>query len=100
MNWADVLGEIEDLVLDPRTGRLDYVVVSRGGFLGLGEEQVAVPWQALRATPDFASFVLPVSEEAMDGAPALSDVDATGAVTPVDDYWTEAIRTSRPVVND
>lgn len=40
------LGEIKDLVLDPQRTRIEYAVLSHGGFAGLGEKYVAVPWSA------------------------------------------------------
>lgn len=66
------LGEIDDVVLQPN-GEVAYVIVSHGGFLGLGEKQVAIPWQKLRVTADKSDpvFVLNVSEEALEQAPSF-----------------------------
>jgi sporulation protein YlmC with PRC-barrel domain len=65
------LGSVEDVVFDPRTGQIAYVIVGRGGFLGIGRDHVAVPWQQLRATPSFDTFVLDISEDRMDAAPTV-----------------------------
>ena len=46
------LGEIEEIVLDVRTGCVRYAVLALGGFLGIGQKRFAVPWSAL--TPDVA----------------------------------------------
>ncbi|MGD9544782.1 MAG: PRC-barrel domain-containing protein [Methylocystis sp.] len=43
------LGEVKDLVLD-RGGRVAAAIISVGGFLGIGEKDVAVPFDALHAT--------------------------------------------------
>src|SRR5262249_40059674 len=40
------LGKLEDLLLD-RTYRVAFVIVGRGGVLGLGENYVPVPWSKL-----------------------------------------------------
>lgn len=40
-------GEIEEIGLDQKNGRVALLVLSTGGFLGLGEDHHAVPWQAL-----------------------------------------------------
>lgn len=57
-NWYDKnvydpsenkLGEIKDMMLD-RTGQVDAVIVSVGGFLGIGEKDVAVPFDAIKST--------------------------------------------------
>lgn len=42
------LGDIEDLVIDPKSGQIRYAAVSMGGFLGLGDELFAVPWSAIK----------------------------------------------------
>lgn len=45
------IGTIDDLILDLRAGRVVAVIISGGGFLGLGERHTAVPPGAL----DFAA---------------------------------------------
>jgi sporulation protein YlmC with PRC-barrel domain len=71
----EYLGEVEDVLLDPETGKLAYAIVARGGFLGAGEEEVAVPWDRLKATPGMNTLVLDIAEEALEGAPEV-DPDA------------------------
>ena len=44
---GDDLGKIEDFMFDLDNGRVGYVVISFGGFLGLGDKLFAIPWQAL-----------------------------------------------------
>ena len=41
------VGDIDDILLD-RQGRIVAVVVGVGGFLGIGEKNVAIPFEALR----------------------------------------------------
>lgn len=48
------LGSIEDVVLDPKTGQVSYAIIARGGFLGIGDEHVAVPWPRLKVAPNMA----------------------------------------------
>ncbi len=91
----DELGEIEDLVFDPGSGRILYALIERDGFWGLGEDTVAVPFAALRTTPTLNMFVLPVPEAVMDEAPLLDDVEETGSLAAVDAYWSEAIGGNR-----
>jgi len=45
---GDNIGKVKDLVLDPRTGQVKQVVVGVGGFLGLGQKDVALPWDQLQ----------------------------------------------------
>jgi sporulation protein YlmC with PRC-barrel domain len=76
-NRADEhLGSVDDVLLDPRGG-ISHVVVARGGFLGLGQTRVAVPWEKLQATPGLNTFVLDVGEDVMAAAPEV-DPDALG----------------------
>lgn len=86
------LGEVEDVLVNP-DGTILYLIVSRGGFLGLGEEHVAIPWEGLQATPGLNTFVLNVDESVMEEAPK---VDADRFVLPevyeerrqeIDNYW-------------
>lgn len=44
---GDTVGEINRVMLDAGNGRIAYVVLSVGGFLGLGEEWAPLPAQAL-----------------------------------------------------
>jgi sporulation protein YlmC with PRC-barrel domain len=41
------LGEVKDLVIDLPTGKISYVALAVGGFLGVGEKLIAVPTSAL-----------------------------------------------------
>jgi sporulation protein YlmC with PRC-barrel domain len=66
------LGSVDDVVINPQTGKIGYVVLSRSGFLGIGEDYVAVPWNDLEATPGLNTLVLKASQSAVDNAP---DVD-------------------------
>lgn len=41
------VGKIHDIMLDVRSGRIAYAVLSEGGFLGIGTTLHAIPWSAL-----------------------------------------------------
>lgn len=65
------LGSVSDIIVDPSTGQLSYAIVARGGFLGIGEDYVAVPWDRFRATPGLNTLVLNTTESAFDEAPTV-----------------------------
>lgn len=44
---GDKLGDIKELAIDTN-GRVSYAAISVGGFLGMGDKLVAVPWDALK----------------------------------------------------
>ena len=63
------LGKVENILLDLSSGRIVAVVVSSGGFLGMGDELSAVPSSALRFTADRDSLQLDASKEMLSSAP-------------------------------
>ena len=42
------IGSIDHLMIDKRSGKISYAVMSFGGFLGLGHSHYPIPWSALR----------------------------------------------------
>lgn len=64
---GEVLGSIVDLLLDLERGRIAYAVVASGGFMGMGERLVAVPWNALK--PEARQFVLQGKPGSLDSGP-------------------------------
>lgn len=71
----DKLGDIKEIMLDMRTGRVAYAVLSFGGFLGMGEKLFAVPWSALKLDTINKRFVLDASKERLEGAPGFDKND-------------------------
>lgn len=68
------LGSVSDVVFDPESGTAAYVIVARGGFLGMGEDHYAIPWDELRATPGLGTLVVDRTEAELEQAPAV-DLD-------------------------
>jgi sporulation protein YlmC with PRC-barrel domain len=64
------VGDLKQLMLAPHTGRVMYAVVAMGGFLGMGEKTVIVPWNALEVARDGKALVLNVSPQMLQQAPA------------------------------
>jgi sporulation protein YlmC with PRC-barrel domain len=67
------IGEIIDLVVDARTGRLKYAAVTYGGFLGFGNKLFAVPFKAFkfqREEPgdDDVVLVLNITQDQLDAS--------------------------------
>lgn len=67
------IGSINDLIVDGEKGNIRFAVVGVGGFLGMGETDVMVPWGAFRWQPNTDTneevFVLDVSREQLEKAP-------------------------------
>ncbi len=68
---SEDIGDIKEIMLDMRSGRVSYAVLSFGGFLGMGEKLFAVPWAALKLDTENKRFVLDVSKEQLEGAPGF-----------------------------
>jgi sporulation protein YlmC with PRC-barrel domain len=90
------LGDVGDVLLNPQTGAVEYVTVARGGFFGIGEDEVAVPWEMFYITTDFTSLVLPADEATLEAAPryerrSMFDETTTGAIDreELDTFWAE-----------
>lgn len=70
-NAADeTVGEINDIVIDPNDGRVRYVALSVGGFLGVADQLFAIPWMAFecRRDGDTHIVVLNVDKETLQKA--------------------------------
>ena len=65
------IGEVKDVMLDITVGKVQYVVVERGGFLGLGEKFFAIPFAALRVDTTEHAFVLDQDKEVIKNAPGF-----------------------------
>ena len=65
------LGDIKEIMLDMRSGRVNYAVLSFGGFLGLGDKLFAVPWDALTLDTKNKRFVLNVEKDQLMDAPGF-----------------------------
>lgn len=82
------LGEIKEIMLDMRTGRVSYAVLSFGGFMGMGEKLFAVPWEALKLDTANKRFVLDVDKERLATAPGF---DKTHWPDMADATWEQGI---------
>jgi len=68
---GEQLGEVEDLLFNPSTGKVNFVVLGTGGVLGIGEKRVPVPWQAVNVQSE-QQFSLNVDRKKLQSAPSLS----------------------------
>lgn len=83
---GDNLGEIDDLIYS-ETDKSIMVIISVGGFLGIGEKLVAVPYKELRVSADRDDIYLDTTEEALKAKPEFKYND--------DEMSGQAIRNKR-----
>lgn len=72
---GDVMGEVSDIVLSAE-GKPQYVVATFGGFLGVGEDRIAIPFDMLRIRmpqeqDEVVTFYVPMSEQQLTNAPRI-----------------------------
>jgi hypothetical protein len=65
------LGSIHSVMIDKKSGRVAYAVLSFGGFLGMGENVTPVPWEALDYDVDLDAYVIDLTREQLENAPTL-----------------------------
>jgi sporulation protein YlmC with PRC-barrel domain len=85
---GETAGKVKDIMLDVGAGRVAYVVMSSGGFLGIGDRLFAIPWNALTLDTDRACFVLSVDASRVKDAP---DFDQEHWPSMTDAGWATSI---------
>lgn len=72
LNDADEhLGSIKDIMLDIRTGKIEYFIIEFGGFLGIGEKFFAIPFNLLKVDPEHKVFRFNEKKETLQKAPGF-----------------------------
>ncbi len=66
------LGHIKDIMIDLSSGRIEYVVIEMGGFLGIGEKFFAIPYPLLTVNPKREIFILSQSKGVLENAPGFN----------------------------
>jgi sporulation protein YlmC with PRC-barrel domain len=69
------LGEVKDVVIDARSGNVEYVALAHGGLLGIGEDLFAYPVSAFSRSENRNRLVLNanVTEEQLKHAQGFND---------------------------
>jgi hypothetical protein len=66
---GEIIGSIQRLMIDKLSGNVAYAVLSFGGFLGIGQTHLPIPWFRLKYDLDFGSYLLDLSDEELKGVP-------------------------------
>ena len=75
---GDRLGTVYDLMLDKRSGKAEYAVMSFGGFLGMGERYHPLPWHVLTYSQDHGGYVVDLDRTKIEGRAELCRFGAVG----------------------
>jgi uncharacterized protein YrrD len=67
------IGAVDDVLID-KEGRVSAMIIAVGGFLGMGEKDVAIPFNALRASEKNNKWylVLNTTKDALKTAPGYT----------------------------
>lgn len=94
-NTDDDLGEIEELLVNVDDNRVSYAVADVGGFLGVAETAVAIPWERISFDEVEENFTINANEEELTNAPSIDmsnfdewKIDNEWEQT-LDSYWND-----------
>jgi hypothetical protein len=63
------IGTVYNFMVDKISGQVAYVVMSFGGFLGIGESYHPLPWRALTYDTRLGGYIVDIDAERLAGAP-------------------------------
>jgi len=72
---GDALGHLEEIVIDLDGGRVAYVVLASGGFLGMGDKYFAIPWDLITVDTENHEVIIDLEKEVFDKAPGFDKDD-------------------------
>ncbi|MBB5610044.1 MULTISPECIES: PRC-barrel domain-containing protein [unclassified Janthinobacterium] len=84
------LGEIKEIMIDMRSGKIAYAVLSHGGVFTIGEKLFAVPWEALLLDTVNKRFTLNIDKERIADAPGF---DTDNWPNMADQAWANELHT-------
>ena len=76
-NEGDKIGTVEDVVLDKLSNQIMFAALGFGGVMGIGEKYYPVPWSMLNYSEDKGGYVVPLSKDGIEKAPAYDLKDLT-----------------------
>lgn len=63
------IGQIHNFMVDKVSGQVAYVVMSFGGFFGVGESYHPLPWRALTYDTGLGGYVVDIDKDKLADAP-------------------------------
>lgn len=68
---GESMGSIDDIMIDKKSGKSAYAIVSWGGFLGIGSDYYPVPWSALKYDTGLGGYVTNMTKDRLQNAPSF-----------------------------
>jgi sporulation protein YlmC with PRC-barrel domain len=72
------IGRVERLMINPQDGRVGYMVVGMGGFLGVGRDYVLVPFDNVQVNMEDRDLYVMLDRQVIDAAPRVWTDDRDG----------------------
>ena len=72
---GESLGTVVSFMVGKRSGRVEYAVMSFGGFLGIGESHHPLPWAALSYDTSMGGYVVDLDGDRLRSAPSYASGD-------------------------
>jgi hypothetical protein len=69
---GESLGTVYNFMVGKRSGKVEYAVMSFGGFLGIGDHYHPLPWSALTYDTRMGGYVVDLDRARLQGAPSYS----------------------------
>jgi sporulation protein YlmC with PRC-barrel domain len=67
------IGSVTNMLISKREGRVTDVIVSVGGFLGIGSELHSLPWSKLSYDTELGGYLVNVTADQLKDAPRFSE---------------------------
>ena len=65
------LGKIEDIMMDLKSGNIDYYIIAFGGFLTINEKYFAIPFKLLQVDTEKKVLIFNTSKDMLEKAPGI-----------------------------
>ena len=72
---GEKIGQIQNFMVDKRSGQVLYAVMSFGGFLGLGERHHPLPWSVLRYDEKLGGYAVGIDIDKIRNGPSYGRDD-------------------------
>ena len=89
---GEKLGSVYDVMIDKRSGKVEYAIMSFGGFLGIGDSYHPLPWHILTYDEAQGGYLVNLDRSRLEGAPYYRSNDTASWHDPaygrrIDDYY-------------
>jgi len=72
---GDKVGTIQRVMIDKRSGKVAYAVMTFGGFLGIGDDHYPMPWAVLTYSERLGGYEVNITDAQLKGAPKFRSAD-------------------------